>query len=93
LHAEPVRGHRRVIIGTGAGNPVTILRTCRGGRLIGRPPALSGQIDLVPAVLPLSTAVAGAERAAARHAVFPQRCAAGGWRSGAPEVRMSQTSS
>src|SRR5207302_1983005 len=48
LHAEPVRGHRRAIIGTGSGNPVTMLRVDRDTR---RPPTLSGQIAVARAVL------------------------------------------
>jgi len=55
LHAEPVRGHRCVITGIGSGNPATMLRAGRGGRLPGRltrrPPALSGSIVVVLAVL------------------------------------------
>ena len=55
LRAEPVRGHRCDIIGIGSGNLVTILHPGksgrRPGRLTRRPPALSGSIVVVLAVL------------------------------------------
>jgi hypothetical protein len=51
LHAEPVRGDRCVIVGVGFSNPVILLRAGVTGRLPIRPPTLSGQVAVVPAVL------------------------------------------
>ena len=98
VHAQPVRGYRRVIDGAGLSYRIITLPAGGDGRPSGDPirgagatwPGTPRSLGLY---CPLSTAAAGAEPAAARQTAPSPRCSADGPGPAVPEMRMSQTRS